>query len=93
MKSQINILIRESFKRNMARHGYTWNCFYFADKYPSGNRKKVFKSYGWKGYKKVWQKVLIDLEDLGIHEWSLFEGGSCRGDGSVYGIVKHINKI
>ena len=52
----------------------------------------MWKSYGWKGYKKVWEYVLgkVNKIDKG---WVLVESGSYRGDGSVYGMSKEYRNL
>ena len=66
---------------------YSWNVSYYCDK-RKGGRRKVFKSYGSRGWKEIWERVLEEM-DLEKEGWSMYEG-FChyRGDGSVYGIVK-----
>ena len=46
----------------------------------------VWKSYGWSGYKEIWESIIDTVED----GWELFEGGSMYGDGSVYGMRKRV---
>ena len=54
--------------------------------------KIVWESYGWKGYKKVWEYVLgkVNKIDKG---WVLVESGSYTGDGSVYGMSKEYRNL
>ena len=54
--------------------------------------ERDWKSYGWKGYKKVWEYVLgkVNKIDKG---WVLVESGSNRGDGSVYGMSKEYRNL
>ena len=75
---ELNKKIREMFA-NTAGDKYSWNCFRYNN--PSNI---VWKSYGWFGYKEVWEQIIKELND----GWELFEGFSERGDGSVYGMRK-----
>lgn len=75
---ELNKKIREMFAK-VAGEKNSWNCF----RYNNPNNI-VWKSYGWFGYKEVWEQIIKELND----GWELFEGFSERGDGSVYGMRK-----
>jgi hypothetical protein len=63
------------------------NIFYYNNKIKNGS-KKIFKSYGWVGWEKVWKEVNDRLKSENIEGWDYFESSSFRGDGSVSGIFK-----
>jgi hypothetical protein len=75
---ELNKKVREMFAK-IAGDEYKWNCFRY-----SNPKNIVWKSYGWVGYKEVWQQIINELGG----GWELFEGDSYRGDGSVYGMRK-----
>ena len=64
-----------------------WNIFYYNNKNKNGS-KKIFKSYGWVGWEKVWKEVNDRLKSENIEGWDYYESSSFRGDGSVSGIFK-----
>ena len=64
-----------------------WNIFYYNNKIKNGS-KRIFKSYGWVGWEKVWKEVYVRFKNENIEGWEYWEGSSFRGDGSVSGIYK-----
>ena len=69
-----------------------WNIFYYNNKIKNGS-KRIFKSYGWVGYEKVWKEVNVRLKSENIEGWEYWEGSSYSGDGSVSGIFKRVKEL
>lgn len=94
---ELNRCIRDWFDEGVDKfyervnNGGFVNCFRYNNELCNGY-KIVWKSYGWKGYKKVWEYVLgkVNKIDKG---WVLVESGSNRGDGSVYGMSKEYRNL
>ena len=86
-----NKKIREIWKKVVVEmygeYSNMWNIFYYNNKIKNGS-KKIFKSYGWVGWEKVWKEVNNRLKSENIEGWDYFESSSYRGDGSVSGIFK-----
>lgn len=80
----------DKFYKRVNNGGFV-NCFRYNNELCNGY-KIVWKSYGWNGYKKVWEYVLSKVNKIDSG-WVLVESGSNRGDGSVYGMSKEYRNL
>ena len=68
-----------------------YNCERYNNELKNGY-KIVWKSYGWKGYEKVWRNILKKVNEIDS-EWKLVESASWRGDGNVWGMCKEYRNL
>ena len=96
---KINKAIRKEFRKICIElfDGKVGRIMYRNDKWSSGNRRKVFKSYGYDGLKKVYERLVPIANEIDntYGEWEVYNGHAVyvmSGDGSVAGMYKRIPK-
>ena len=81
-------IVRDLFRE---RCGKSHNIYYYNNKRNDGSRKIVFKSYGDKNMKSVWESVIHNLVVNKCTGWELYESTCDYGDGTAFGMTMRVN--